>query len=66
MAKFVAFVKKLHYLFQQQRDGISCGGNDLSRVRFANFSEALGFFSLNFTKDWSFYPRRHQIEGIKI
>jgi hypothetical protein len=46
MAKIVAFVKKLHFLFHQQRAGIRCGGNDLSRFRFANFSEALGFLSL--------------------
>jgi hypothetical protein len=66
MAKFAAFVKKLHFLFQQQRKGISCGGNGLSRFRSTNFSEALGFVCLDFAKKWSFCPRKHQIEGTKI
>lgn len=66
MAKIVAFVKKLHFLFHQQRAGIRCGGNDLSRFRFANFSEALGFLSLTFAEEWSSRTRKHQIKGMKI
>lgn len=66
MAKFAALLKKLHFLFQQQRHGISCGGNDLSKLQSANFSEALGFLSLTFAEEWSSRTRKHHIEGMKI